>query len=1535
MKRLLLALLLPLSALAGTGQTGPTTLSPELNLFATGQALPECSSISFPISAPLPSGTVDLTINGYDFDNAGEATVAVNGGAPQTIPTTAICDSTYCDKTVTGMTGFVGSNTLQFCHTNVAGSGSGFRVKVLTATYATASGGSMAVNLSAAATSVVSGGSTTLSWTTTPPASVGGCTKGGGWSGTGNSTGGPTSTGALTATTTYTLACTDGTNTGTGSVTVAVTTNQLGLVPGVWKVISGSGENMQKYNPCPGCTGGVDGNEGATAIVNDWGSAAFADNVGTNGTLIVWGGGHNGYGGNEVYQFDLATGIWSRNTRSAVTFSGPTSSCNTAVVEYADGNPCPGHDYDSLQYWPSGRSLVVLGTADPFNWGGVVGGSNTVHKFNIQTKVWTRAGAFTSFADSDEGPATGYDAARDVFWHASNNAPGHFSKYDPNTETVTDYQTNNWNGAQVGTVVKTSTVDAFVVHHGVRTGNVTVFSILAYDLTSPASVPVTITTTGNSGPVMNESAPGFEWDSADGVIVAWAGGGTVYTLTPPATNWKTNPWVWTAVAPVSGGNPPGGTLVNHTYGRWRYVPNLNAFILVNGTGSGNVPDGNVYAYKLSASSGGGPTPIVINITPSASTVTQGANVSLTWTTSPAATSCTASGDPLWTGTKAGSGTEVVGPLTSTPSQSFTLNCSDNSGNVGTGSATVAVTAPSGSDFATRCAAPGVLKCIGFDVVGDFTHDTAGGYLNAASSGTYRCVQDSVIKAGGASSLHCVVDDTEGYSLSGGYDVPMGQGFGQNSDFYVQYRMRVDSNMLNGVYREADNTQTTWKQSNFHRAGSTCGNIELTTVNQTGKSFPKMYTQCGSGPYFNIGVNHNGDNGDQSSLNDAEYDCRYSAQSAGNFSKCYRYTADQWATYYYHIHIGTWGNNDSNILAWVAPDGQPMKQWEYVIGKRLDFDVTPADVYDKVLLTGGYMSFHTPHGLPPANMWYDELIISTQPIAAPANNGGGTNTVTASISSTDGAGNAKTNYLTTDHVYLTWACGGTATGATASNDWTGTQVLSNSNVDQGTHVSARQYIYTITCADATFTNSANVTVTVTAPTAPTLTFTASATNILSNAHPTVSWSTTNASSCTASGHFTFSGSVAISNTNVSVGNFPNGTRTLTLTCTGAGGSITKTIDFIVAKTITASLTVLPSPVVNIGSVTATFSSTNAEVCVGYGGNIGTWATLKSVNGTYTEQVSGLTEGVANFSFYCGNGTLGESTSVSQNVTVLSSTPAPLASLSTMSTRFSVGETIEIALTTQYASSCIAVGVWPVQSPYLGNLNGSYLFTAAEGTYVPGVRCVGAGGSVTVYGPTLTVTVTPLVLNYFTASPATISSGQYTTLNWSVTGPIGSTCLGSVSPTAPQDAGWTAVDVGLSGTHQTPVMTNSGSFGLNCTAPGQSQSLQAAVNVVLTPPLATLTSNTYLVTPGNAATLTYKCEFGNQALWFNDYGFGTPVADGASHGGISTGNLSAGVYTYGFVCANTDTGVIDAKSITIQSTSTTHPRVHPRWLFPWGF
>jgi len=83
--------------------------------------------------------------------------------------------------------------------------------------------------------------------------------------------------------------------------------------------------------------------------------------------------------------------------------------------------------------------------------------------------------------------------------------------------------------------------------------------------------------------------PGFEYDSAADRFVAWCGGGDVYTLDMNSLTWAKHPGV--------GATFPGAAQASGTYGRFAYMPEYDAFILVGG----NRQD--VFFYRLAGGAG--------------------------------------------------------------------------------------------------------------------------------------------------------------------------------------------------------------------------------------------------------------------------------------------------------------------------------------------------------------------------------------------------------------------------------------------------------------------------------------------------------------------------------------------------------------------------------------------------------------------------------------------------------------------------------------------------------------------------------------------------------------------------------------------------------------------------------------------------------------------------------------------------------------------------------------------------------------------
>jgi hypothetical protein len=90
------------------------------------------------------------------------------------------------------------------------------------------------------------------------------------------------------------------------------------------------------------------GSEGQAAVMNDWAGEAY--DIARN-RLMIWGGGHGGYAGNEVYAFDLNSGVWSRITDPYANIV--EDSAYYPVPVGASLQPASTHSYDHLEYLPT------------------------------------------------------------------------------------------------------------------------------------------------------------------------------------------------------------------------------------------------------------------------------------------------------------------------------------------------------------------------------------------------------------------------------------------------------------------------------------------------------------------------------------------------------------------------------------------------------------------------------------------------------------------------------------------------------------------------------------------------------------------------------------------------------------------------------------------------------------------------------------------------------------------------------------------------------------------------------------------------------------------------------------------------------------------------------------------------------------------------------------------------------------------------------------------------------------------------------
>ena len=408
-------------------------------------------------------------------------------------------------------------------------------------------------------------------------------------------------------------------------------------------------------------------------------------------------------------------------------------------------------------------------------------------------------------------------------------------------------------------------------------------------------------------------------------------------------------------------------------------------------------------------------------------------------------------------------------------------------------------------------------------------------------------------------------------------------------------------------------------------------------------------------------------------------------------------------------------------------------------------------------------------------------------------------LTASPSSVASGGSSTLSWTTSN-----------ATACTASGGWTGTKALNGSETRSGLTSTAT---YTLTCTGAGGSASQAVTVNVMPVNPPpTLALTASPSAIVQGNASSLTWSTTNATSCAASGDW--AGTKATSGTQSTGALGSIRTYNYTLSCNGAGGSTSQTAAVTVSATPpapTVSLRANPAQVAQGGTSTLTWSTTNASSCTASGG----WSGTKPTSGS---QVTAALTQTTTFTLTCSGA--GGSGSNNTTVTVSPPTPAPTLTLTATPNAVTQGGSSTLSWTSTNATSCVASGDWSGTRATSGSEATGALSSVRTYSYT--LACSGAGGSAS---RTATVTVSasaPPPTVSIAANPSQVAQGGTSTLTWSSTNATACTASG----------GWSGTK-SISGTQVTGALTQSTSFVLTCSGAGGSATGTATVTVPSSP------------------------------------------------------------------------------------------------------
>lgn len=280
------------------------------------------------------------------------------------------------------------------------------------------------------------------------------------------------------------------------------------------------------------------------------------------------------------------------------------------------------------------------------------------------------------------------------------------------------------------------------------------------------------------------------------------------------------------------------------------------------------------------------------------------------------------------------------------------------------------------DFAARCV--GALVCEGFDDASKFrlvTADGATGLYPIYGTSKTGAMQDTSVKSSGSSSLRFDILTRTGDDPAGHYEQAF-KAMAPGSTFYVQWRQRFDTTFATYDWQKAGQSGTDPKQivlwdSSF----PPCTAMELTLTRYYGTNAPIIYSQCGDRAAFgNAGVfNQNGN------IQQGDYTC-----SQNGTGTCLKYAdiANKWVTFYEVVKVGALGSATTSVQAFVAVDGGPYKRWIWIDNYTLVAGGGKA--FNRAMLTPYMTGKSAAKDHPQAATWYDELIVSEKPIAAPAN-----------------------------------------------------------------------------------------------------------------------------------------------------------------------------------------------------------------------------------------------------------------------------------------------------------------------------------------------------------------------------------------------------------------------------------------------------------------------------------------------------------------------------------------------------------------------
>ncbi|WP_429885856.1 hypothetical protein [Geoalkalibacter halelectricus] len=298
--------------------------------------------------------------------------------------------------------------------------------------------------------------------------------------------------------------------------------------------------------------------------------------------LLIFGGGHADYGGQEIYAFDLRTHAWSL-VAEPENYEDLDVTCSLGGNVTVNGFPKSVHSYDRNVYFPERKSFCF--TTGSIGYPTCDMAYRELACYSFETKKWSfeTAGIRTRHGGGAGATASRHQLTGEWWYQGTGSSTtARLGRFQPKTNV---WEYGGYCNFMASTHNKVSAIDPHksklvIIDHAGRV------YILDLDEFVPGTTRMQnhrVVTKGDIEILNSSDRMGLAYDMKHRKMVGWAGGKVIYILDLDSLEWIKKKTV---------GDHPGPPLSNGTFGRFAYSEESQVFVLANGV------DSNIFLLSL-------------------------------------------------------------------------------------------------------------------------------------------------------------------------------------------------------------------------------------------------------------------------------------------------------------------------------------------------------------------------------------------------------------------------------------------------------------------------------------------------------------------------------------------------------------------------------------------------------------------------------------------------------------------------------------------------------------------------------------------------------------------------------------------------------------------------------------------------------------------------------------------------------------------------------------------------------------------------